>query len=101
MENYVQESNPTPPPLKIFTPLFPRFHPVRETGGDPPHYPKNWLVPPMAPHCFDAKCRFCNFHAVFGHFAQIVPPNWEILLSGKAPTFNPEIFQPRPPFLKF
>ena len=24
------------------------------------------------PHCFDLKCRFCNLHAVFGHFAQIV-----------------------------
>ena len=44
---------------------------VGENWGDPLHYPKNWLVPPISPHCFDPKCRFCHFHAVFGHFAQI------------------------------
>ena len=38
---------------------------------------------PHAPICFDQKYQFCNFHAVFGHFAQIVPPPvnliWETL----------------------
>ena len=45
-------------------------------GGSPPHYPKNWLVPPMPPPptVLTQKCRFCHFHAVFGHFVQIVPP---------------------------
>ena len=31
---------------------------VSPSGGDwgvLPHYPKNWLVPPMSPHCFGPK----------------------------------------------
>ena len=46
--------------------------------GGSPHYLKNWLVPPCPPTVLT---RFCNFHAVFGHFAQtvtpLVDPNWE------------------------
>ena len=34
---------------------------------------------PLAPICFDQKYRFCNFHAVFGHFAQIVPPTVNLI----------------------
>ena len=53
--------------------------------GGIPHYPKNWLVPPPCPPTIlTQKCRFCHFHAVFGHFVQIVPPlvdpNWETLV---------------------
>ena len=54
----------------------------RDWGGDPP-YPKNGLVPPCPPTVLTKKGRFCHFHAVFGHFAQIVPtpvdPIWETL----------------------
>ena len=33
-----------------------------------------WFVPPgPQPLFWTQKCRFYNFHAVFGHFAQIVP----------------------------
>ena len=41
----------------------------------PPHYLKNWLAPPPPPPptVLTQKCRFCYFHAVFGHFAQIPP----------------------------
>ena len=52
----------------------------RGLGGGSPHYPKNWLAPhspPQPPRPLNAltqKSRFCNFHAVFGHFSQIVPP---------------------------
>ena len=50
------------------------------TGGIPPHYLKNWLAPTTV---LTQKCQFCNFHAVFGHFAQTVPPtvdpDWETL----------------------
>ena len=39
-----------------------------------PHYPKNWLLPPMLPYTvLPPKCWFCNFHAVFGHFCQTPP----------------------------
>ena len=46
---------------------------------------KNWVVPdPISPHCFEPEMSICNFHAVLGHFAQIVPPPvdpiWETLL---------------------
>ena len=64
--------------------------------GDPPHYPK--MAPPPCPppsHCFDQKCQFCHFHAVFGHFAQIVPPPvdliWEILLEGENVNFKVQL----------
>ena len=35
--------------------------------------------PPPPPSCLTPtvltqKCQFCNFHSVFGHFAQIIPP---------------------------
>ena len=45
-------------------------------GGDwdgSPHYPEHWLVFLMYPTVLTQKRRFCNFHAVFGHFAQTVP----------------------------
>ena len=52
---------------------------VSSSGGEmgrSPHYSKNWLDPLYAPvpHLTDLlrKCLFCNFHAVFGHFAQNV-----------------------------
>ena len=64
----------------MFTEAY-RVSPSGGTGGDPPlppHYPKNWLVPPTPmsppPTVLTQKCRFCHFHAVFDHFAQIVPP---------------------------
>ena len=45
------------------------------------------LVPPMSPSLFwPQKCWFCSFHAVYRHFAQIVPslpvyPTWGTLLN--------------------
>ena len=42
--------------------------------GDPPTTRKIGLSPHATPIVLTQKCRFCNFHAVFGHFAQIVPP---------------------------
>ena len=42
-------------------------------GGIPPDYLKNGLVPPFLPTVVTPKCRFCHFHALFGHFAKIVP----------------------------
>ena len=56
-----------------------RVSPCRGGGnplGDPLHYPKNWLVPPCSHHCFDLKCRFCNFHV-----PPPVDPIWETLQS--------------------
>ena len=57
----------------------------KKVGGNPPHYPKNWLVlPPCPPTVLTQKCRFCHFHAVFDYLVQIVPPPvdpiWETLL---------------------
>ena len=53
------------------------------TGGDPPLPEKLACPPPCPPTVLTQKCRFCYFHAVFGHFVQIVPPlvdpNWETL----------------------
>ena len=53
-------------------------------GGIAPTTRKIGLSPPCPPpQCFTQKCGLCNFHAVFGHFAQIVPPPvdriWETL----------------------
>ena len=31
--------------------------------------------PTCPPTVLTQKCQFCNFHVVFGHFVQIVPPN--------------------------
>ena len=42
-------------------------------GWDSPQYLKNWLAPPCPPTVLTQKCRFCHFHAAFGHFAQTVP----------------------------
>ena len=56
-------------------------------GGIPPNTRKIGLSPSMSSlTILTQKCQFYNFHAVFGHFAQIVPPplvdhNWETLLS--------------------
>ena len=58
--------------------------------GDPPTNQKIGLSPacPAPPPplltVLTQKCQFCNFHAVFGHLVQIVPPspvdpNWEAL----------------------
>ena len=63
-----------------------------------PHFSsKNFQTPPISinfekvePTLYEGrvrttKCQFCNFHAVFGNFTQIVPPPvdpiWETLLS--------------------
>ena len=45
-------------------------------GGDPPlPLPKILACPPPCPPTvLTQKYRFCHFHAVFGHFVQIVPP---------------------------
>ena len=66
----------------IFQPS--RVSPSGRGQGGSPHYPKNWLVPPCPlPTVLTQKCRFCHFHAVFDHFAQIVSPPvdpiWETL----------------------
>ena len=60
----------------VYYPHIDRVSPIGEDWGDSPHYPKSWLVPPPPPPptVLTPKCRFCNFRAVFGHFAQIVPP---------------------------
>ena len=44
---------------------------------DPPPLPQKLACPPCLPlpTVLTHKCTFCNFHAVFDHFAQIVPPN--------------------------
>ena len=42
-------------------------------GGFPPTNQKIGLSP-MSPTVLHPKCWFCNFHAVFGHFAQNVSP---------------------------
>ena len=55
-----------------------------QTGSDTSQYQIIWSVSPPP-----QKCRFCNFHAVFGHFAQNAPPpsppsvdpTWETLIS--------------------
>ena len=39
----------------------------------PSPFSKKWLVPPFYPTVLPQKCSFCNFHAVFDHFAQNVP----------------------------
>ena len=45
---------------------------VGEGWRGSPHYPKSWLVPPpCSPTVSTQKCRFSNFHVVFGHCAQI------------------------------
>ena len=50
----------------------------RGTGGIPLTTQKIGLSTPPTlcppPTVLTQKCLFCNFHAVFGHFAQIVPP---------------------------
>ena len=50
-------------------------------GGGAPTTRKIGLCPPplhvplhVPPTGLTQKCRFSHFHAVFGHFAQIVPP---------------------------
>ena len=60
------------------------------TGGDPPHYPKNWLVPPCPPTVLTPKCpkmpQNADF-AIFMQFLAILPklspppvdPIWETL----------------------
>ena len=61
---------------------------VSPSGGGLVGYsslPEKLTCPPMSPPptVLTPKCQFCNFHAVFGHFAQIVPPPidpiWETL----------------------
>ena len=50
-------------------------------GGIPPPLPEKLACPPTV---LTQKCQFCHFHAVFGHFVQIilplVDPNWETLI---------------------
>ena len=55
-----------------------------QSGGPPPTTRKIGLSPHAPPPTvLTQKCRFCHFHAVFGHFVQIVPPlvdpNWKTL----------------------
>ena len=50
--------------------------------------------PPPPPSCLTPtvltqKCQFCNFHAVFGHFAQITPPPLPPTTSRPHPLGNP------------
>ena len=49
---------------------------VSPSGEDPPTTRKIDLSPPSPcpPTVLTQKCRFCHFHAVFGHFVQIVSP---------------------------
>lgn len=42
--------------------------------GGSPHTNRKIGLSPHVPHCFSPKILFCNFHTVFGQFAQIVPP---------------------------
>ena len=42
--------------------------------GGSPTTRKIGLSPPCSPPALSQKSWFCNFHAVFSHFAQIVPP---------------------------
>ena len=64
-------------PLMTLVPLIPKISP---SGGGDWGYPpttKKIGLPPRSPTVLPQKCWFCNLHAVFGHFAQIVPPtNW-------------------------
>ena len=39
-----------------------------------PHLPEKFVCPPMSPTVLTQRCRFCNFYAVFGHFAELVSP---------------------------
>ena len=62
-----------------------RVSPSGGTGGTPP-LPKKLACPPPCPlTVLTQKCQFYHFHAVFDHFAQIVPPPvdpiWETLKS--------------------
>ena len=57
---------------------------VSPSGVGSPPVPEKLACPPMSPPtALTPKCRFCHFHAVFGHFAQTVPPPvdpiWETL----------------------
>ena len=61
-----------------------RVSPSVGTGGMPSPLPEKLACPSnFPPTVLTQKCRFCHFHAVFGHFVQIVPPlvdpNWETL----------------------
>ena len=64
--------------------LFTGFPLMGGTGGIPPTTWKNGLSPHFRPTVLTPKCWFCHFHAVFDHFAQIVPPPvdpiWETLI---------------------
>ena len=45
-------------------------------GGDPPHYPKNWLVPPhVSSHCFDPNMPVLSFSYSFWPFCPNCPPH--------------------------
>ena len=56
---------------------------LREGLGEIPQLPKSWLVPHVPVTVLLQKCLFCNFFAAFGHFAQIVSQQidliWETL----------------------
>ena len=55
------------------------------TGGDPPHYPKNWLVPPPCPpHCFDPKMPILSFSCSF----------WPFCPNCLCPTSRPQLGNP-------
>ena len=65
-----------------------KVSPSGGTGGSPPLNEKlacpHRSPPPPPITVLTQKCQFCNFHAVFGHFVQTVPPspvdpNWETL----------------------
>ena len=54
--------------------------------GGIPSLPEKLAYPLLgSPTILTQTCRFCNFHAVFGHYAQFVPapvdPIWKTLRS--------------------
>ena len=63
------------------------FPPLGGTGEIPPLLKKLTCPPMFSATVLTQKCWFCNFHAGFGHFTQIVPPSvdpiWGTLRSGK------------------
>ena len=46
-----------------------RVSPSDATGGIPPLAKKLACLPHVTPPALTQQCRFCHFHAVFGHFA--------------------------------
>ena len=68
----------------IYRPTLGRASPSGRNWGNPPITQNIGFSSHVTPSVLPYKCCFCNFHAAFGHFAQIVPaqvePTWETLL---------------------